>query len=94
MDVMTVGIRDLKARLSEYMRQVKQGNVIEITEYGKPVGRLYPHRSTTRNAVERSKELVEAGLVAWNGQKLPARRPTVVNRSDELLSDIVIEERI
>ena len=93
MSEVTVGIRDLKARLSEYLRQVKHGDIIVITEHGKPVGRLYPDHSTAKSVEERTLELVKAGLVAWNGKKLPARKPVVVNRSDKLLSDIIIEER-
>jgi len=93
MSVVTVGVRDLKARLSEYLRQLKQGNIIVITEHGKPVGRLYPERSTAKSAVERSKELAKAGLVEWNGKRLKRIKPPAVNRSDKLLSDIVIEMR-
>ena len=38
----TVGIRDLKARLSEYLRQVKDGETVIITEHGRPIGRIIP----------------------------------------------------
>jgi len=39
MSEIRVGVRDLKARLSEYLRQVKQGHIVIITEHGRPVGR-------------------------------------------------------
>lgn len=42
MTEMTVGIRELKARLSNYMQQVKAGATLVITERGKPVGRIVP----------------------------------------------------
>jgi prevent-host-death family protein len=35
-----VGIADLKARLSEYLDQVKSGDEIVITDRGRPVARL------------------------------------------------------
>jgi prevent-host-death family protein len=86
----TVGIRDLKARLSEYMRGVKNGQSIVITEHGKPVGRILPMETSLE---ERVKVLQKAGLVAWNGEKLPRIKPVVVNSSGKLISDIVVELR-
>jgi prevent-host-death family protein len=38
----TVGIRDLKAHLSEYIQRVKSGQSIVVTDHGKPVGRILP----------------------------------------------------
>ena len=42
MSELNVGLRDLKTHLSEYMRQVKSGRTIVITEHGRAVGRLVP----------------------------------------------------
>jgi prevent-host-death family protein len=36
----TVGIRELKNRLSEYMRRVKADETVIITQCGKPVGQI------------------------------------------------------
>jgi prevent-host-death family protein len=86
----TVGIRDLKARLSEYMQQVKNGQSIVITEHGKPVGRILP---VAMSLEERVEVLRKAGLVEWNGKKLRRIKPPAVNRGDKLVSDIVVELR-
>ena len=37
-----VAVRDLKARLSEYLALVKAGEEVVVTERGKPVARLAP----------------------------------------------------
>ena len=37
-----VGVRELKSRLSHYLRQVKAGHPVTITERGQPVGRILP----------------------------------------------------
>lgn len=34
MSEMRIGIRELKARLSDYLRQVRRGQVIVITDHG------------------------------------------------------------
>jgi prevent-host-death family protein len=86
----TVGIRDLKARLSEYMQRVKSGESIVITEHGKPVGRILPIGMSLEDRLE---VLRKAGLVEWSGKKLRRIKPPTINRSDKLVSDIVVELR-
>jgi len=86
----TVGIRDLKARLSEYMKQVKSGQSIVITEHGKPVGRILP---VGMSLEDRFEMLRKAGLVEWNGKKLRRIKPPAINRGDKMASDIVVELR-
>lgn len=86
----TVGIRDLKARLSEYLQKVKNGQSIIITEHGKPVGRILPVATSLE---ERLEMLRRAGLVEWNGEKLRRIKPPAVNRGDKQVSDIVVELR-
>jgi len=90
MGELRVGVRDLKARLSEYLRRVSQGQTVIITDHGRPVGRLSP---VDQPLDERLKALQDAGLVAWNGQKLKTIAPAVVNRGDRQVSDILVEMR-
>jgi prevent-host-death family protein len=90
MSELWVGVRDLKARLSEYLRQVSQGQTVIITEHGRPVGRLSP---VNQPFEERLKSLQDAGLVAWNGHKLKPVKPAAVNRGDQQVADILVEMR-
>ena len=90
MSELRVGVRDLKARLSEYLRQVSQGQTVIITDHGRPVGRLSPIDQTLD---QRVKALQDAGLVAWNGQKLKPVTPVAVNRGERQISDILVEMR-
>lgn len=64
----TVQIAQLKARLSRYLRAVKSGEDILITDRGRPVARLEPVRSVESS----QRELVEAGLVRPARKKPPA----------------------
>ena len=90
MSELWVGVRDLKAQLSKYLRQVSQGQTIIITDHGRPVARLSP---VDQSLDERLKALQDAGLVAWNGQKLKPVTPAAMNRSDRQVSDILVEMR-
>jgi len=85
-----VGIRELKARLSEYLRRVKAGESIVVTEHGASIGRIIPILPTVEDHLH---AMISAGLVEWNGRKLPAYRPQALNRGDRLLSDLVVEDR-
>jgi len=67
-----------------------QGQTVIITDHGNPVGRLIP---VEQNLDERLKVLQDAGLVAWNGQKLGPITPVAVNQSDRLVSDLLVEMR-
>lgn len=90
MSEIRVGVGDLKSRLSEYLRQVKRGHTIIITDHGRPVGRILP---AEQDLEERLKVLQDAGIVAWNGQKLEPITPVAVNRSARQVSDILVEMR-
>ncbi|MBL7161267.1 MAG: type II toxin-antitoxin system prevent-host-death family antitoxin [Anaerolineales bacterium] len=83
-------IRDLKANLSKYLRQVESGKTITITKRGKPIGRIVPEGATLE---ERMQALVAAGLVSWSGRNLPVRKPVAINRGPKMISDLVSEDR-
>ncbi len=84
------GIRELKTRLSAYMRRVKAGETIVITEHGKPIGRIVPVGQST---IEQMATLKRAGFINWNEKKLPQISPQARTRGDRSLSDLLLEDR-
>lgn len=40
---MNVGVRDLKARLSDYLSRAARGEEIVVTDRGRPIARLVPY---------------------------------------------------
>jgi prevent-host-death family protein len=85
-----VGTRELKNNFSKYLRRIKAGETITITERGKPVGHIVPVQTGLH---ERLRLLAESGLIEWNGQRLEKYVPKAVNQGSLLLSDLVGEER-
>ncbi|MCJ7623110.1 MAG: type II toxin-antitoxin system prevent-host-death family antitoxin [Anaerolineaceae bacterium] len=85
-----VGIRELKTHLSQYLLRVKKGKTVIITEHGKPIGRILPVEPSLNRRID---GLISAGLVSWNGEKLPSGQPPATNRGNKLVSDIVVEMR-
>jgi prevent-host-death family protein len=90
MNEIRVGTRELKSKLSEYLRHVKNGRTIIVTERGKVIARLGP---ASQSVEERIWAMVDAGLADWNGQKPKPYKPKIVNRTGTLMSDVVVEDR-
>jgi prevent-host-death family protein len=93
-----VGVRELKDKLSHYLRAVRQGQIVEVTVHGKPVARLVPAQPRAEApeseiVEQRIWALVAEGILAWNGQRFQIPEPSAVNRGPGLLSDLVIEDR-
>ena len=65
-----VSVSLLKARLSEFLRVVKGGEEIVVTERGIPIARLAP-LDVSHRLDARLQRLVEAGLARPPVQKLP-----------------------
>lgn len=67
-----VGIAELKARLSEYLARVQNGEDILVTDRGRPVARLIP--PVVRTADEESSRLLDLqrrGIVRLGTGTLP-----------------------
>jgi len=86
----SVGVHELKTQLSKYLRQVKAGNTIVITDHGRMVGRIVP---TEASLDEKLAALQQAGLIHWNGRKLEDMQPLATMPEGCSLSDLIIEER-
>lgn len=85
-----IGIRELKARLSECVRDVKAGATIVVTEHGRRVARLVPE---THSLDQRLETLKDAGAILWNGRRLSAAKPDVRARGKRTLADVLVENR-
>jgi prevent-host-death family protein len=67
---MDVGVRELKAKLSEYLDRAAAGETIRVTDRGKPKATLGP---PTETALERG--IREGWIRPGNGQRRPLTRP-------------------
>lgn len=85
-----IGIRELKSKLSECVREVKSGTTIVVTERGRAVARIIPDAMPLQ---ERMEALVRSGAVLWNGKRLPPAKPVAGLRGKRCVSDLVIENR-
>ena len=89
-----VGVRELKAKLSEHLARVKAGATVTVTERGRPVARLVPVEEVEIPA--HIKAMIESGEVRWSGLRpLPFEpikpRPGAPDRPN--LADMISEGR-
>jgi prevent-host-death family protein len=92
---MTVSVRELRSRLSEYIRRVENGEELTITRSGRPVGRIVPTAADQR--LEKS-TLERLDSLPWirpgrGGKPKPSRHPIPWKPGDKTLSQILLENR-
>jgi prevent-host-death family protein len=86
----SVGVRELRDNLSEYLRRVRQGELVLITDRGRPIGELSPAAGGL--SAERARKLVRRGIAAWSGGK-PSGLSHAPRPRAGLVSDAVVEDR-
>ena len=95
----SVGVADLKARLSEYLMRVKTGEEVLVTDRGRPVARLIPVSARTELDDEaeaaRLRAMEREGLVRLGSGSLPEGFFEKERPADPggLLRKAVLEER-
>ncbi len=89
----SVGVKELKDRLTHYLRRAKQGEEVIVTERGKPVALLQPIQSANQVM---SREARLAQLAAQGLLTLPTRKPSrfrPIRAKGPLASRMIFEDR-
>src|SRR5918996_602446 len=85
-----VSIRELKSRLSHYLRLTRAGESLVITDRGVPIGRIVP---IGEGVEARIATMIESGQVQWSGKKLPPHKPGVKVRRRGSVARLLVEDR-
>ena len=88
---MNASVRDLKSRLSRYLRHVQRGETVVITYRGKLIARLLPLPSLL--LLEERLAALPGINAGTGGKPRGATRPVRVKPGQKDASDIVVEER-
>jgi prevent-host-death family protein len=83
----SVGIKELKGKLSGYLDRVRHGEEIIVTDRGKEIAKVIPI-SRERNVI---RHLVDTGRATWAGDK-PRGLKGIKSKGKEL-STTILEER-
>ena len=90
----TVGVKELKDRLTQYLRRTKQGEEVVVTERGKPIAVIQPIQSATRvvSLQARLAKLAARGLLTLPTRK-PLKKVRRVRISGPPISRTILEDR-
>jgi len=93
---MEVSIREMKNRLSKYLKLVQTGKDVVITDRGKPVARLTPVVPTAEETEAEAIRRINA--LPWvrpgkGGKVKGAKRPIPWQPGEKMLSEMILEDR-
>jgi len=86
----TVGIRELKARLSHHLERVRAGQRVTVTQRGRAIATIEPVEAAP---AEWARTLVAEGGATWNGGKPIGCSPLVKLSSTRTVSQAILEDR-
>ena len=85
-----VGIRDLKNKLSSYIRDVKKGESFIVTDRGLDVALVQPIDSIKYKELI---SMIKEDQAEWSGLKPEFTGKTATVKTEKTVSEIVIDER-
>lgn len=90
---MNVGTKELKNRLSHYLRLVREGERVHVCDRGMVVAEIRPATGPAEGEGEVMADLARAGLLTVGRGKLRDFAPLKPRRRGASLSRIVVEDR-
>lgn len=90
----TIGSRELKTRLGTYLRQVKSGATLIVTDRGRPIAELRPLEGRGEQDLDsRLRELVALGVLSGDVRRPPLKPFEPIVSRGGFLSDAIHEDR-
>ena len=86
----TIGIRELKENLSRYMKKVKTGEKLIVTDRKKQIAVILPIEKKTRE--EKIYQMIQRGVASWSGGK-PSGMSNRIFSKGKSVSSAVVEDR-
>ena len=68
---LVVGAREFKTRLGTYLRRVREGRILTITDRGRPVAKVMPIKFASRSVDARLARLRRQGVVTGQARPVP-----------------------
>jgi prevent-host-death family protein len=95
---MKVSVRDLKARLSKYLKDAHAGRDVVVTSRGRPIVRLLAIAEDAAEEPDGEELLRRLGLLSGvrlgtGGKPLGAKRPIRIRPGQKTLAQTVLEDR-
>jgi prevent-host-death family protein len=89
----SVGIRELRQRASELLRLVESGEIVEITDRGRPVAHLTPVPQGSPLEIMRASGDIEPASVGFDDLPEPLELPEGAESASAVLERLRRDER-
>ncbi len=89
----TANVAQVKARLSEYLRQVKDGSEVVITERGIPVARIVPLAPDEKRATREERLIRSGALRPPGGPRRKLGAPKLKKGGGRAVLDALLADR-
>jgi antitoxin (DNA-binding transcriptional repressor) of toxin-antitoxin stability system len=90
---MKVGARELKNRLGHYLKQVKSGETVHVTDRGRIVAELKPSPPAEGGDEEALRRLAAEGVITLGAGQHEDIAPYPAIRAKKLTSRLIIDDR-
>jgi prevent-host-death family protein len=96
---MDASVRELKARLSHYLKLVAHGEQVTVTSRGRPIARLMPAAPEAANKepgpaeIKRRLAAIPGIILGEPGKIKGSKHPIRIRKGQKILSEIVLEDR-
>ena len=87
----TVGVKELRDRLSQVLQRVERGQVVRIVRHGVPIAELQPVPADKAQEVQ--KRLRDKGVLQGGSGTIRRCRSIPGRRGGRSVSDLVLQER-
>ncbi len=93
-----IGVRELRQHASRYLARVRRGEIIEVTDRGKPIARLVPVATGVETPAETEQRLIDEGVLIpaeldWRTLPAPLTPKPGQRSLSEVLQEMRAEER-
>lgn len=89
---LVVGAREFKTRLGTYLRRVREGRILTITDRGRPVAEVTPIEFADRSVEARLARLRREGVVTGQAKPVPPIAKPIMGKGRSF-SETVSEDR-
>jgi len=93
MEQHSVGIRDAKMHLSRFVRMVKNGVEVILTDRGRPVGKIVPFAPSELSLSQRLRNLEENGIIEPSNGTERTRCPPPISVPNGIAQKFLREDR-
>ena len=91
--MLSIGIKNLKNNLSRYLARVKKGEIVLVTERGRPIARIVKEGAEGENFLDALTPMIVEGSLSLPERQINRDIPDPISVKGKPISEMVVEDR-